>query len=107
VHDKRRSTVDLVQGQEWSAVMKDLVSAHYKRDRVRNCEETTWHICPLGMKAWPETGNQNVQTHLDANEKACQRIGIHLFVIPAGMAAVYHSLHRYVIGVMKAACRRM
>jgi hypothetical protein len=61
--------VDSIQEQEWITLMKILVSTSSQRERVLNCDETTWRLYPTGMKTWTETGTQNVQTHIDGNEK--------------------------------------
>jgi hypothetical protein len=50
VHHKRRPTVDPIQEQEWITLMKDLISPASQRERILNCEETTWRTSPTAMK---------------------------------------------------------
>jgi hypothetical protein len=68
-HYKRHQTVDPTQEQEWITLMKDLAFPSSQRERVLNCDETTWSVYRTGVKTRAETGTQNVQTDIEGNEK--------------------------------------
>jgi hypothetical protein len=74
VHYKRRPTADRIQEQGWITLMKDLVSASSQREGIPNCDETTWPVYPTVMKTGAKTGSQNVQPHIEGNEKDCRLI---------------------------------
>ena len=62
-HPKRRSDSNEEQNIEWENDIGELLNT-FPRDRILNCDETSWQIFPNSLKTWAETGSQNIQIQL-------------------------------------------
>lgn len=69
-HPKRRSDSDEHRNIEWERDIADLLIT-FPRDRILNCDETSWQVLPNTMKTWAETGFENVQIRVNGNKKEC------------------------------------
>lgn len=67
-HPKRRSDANEERNQQWETSIHDLLTS-FPRDRILNCDETSWQIFPNRLKTWAEKGSQNVQIHVNGNVK--------------------------------------
>ena len=67
-HPKRRSNENQDQNIQWENNIENLLST-FPRDRILNCDETSWQIFPNSIKTWAETGSQNVQIRVNGNPK--------------------------------------
>jgi len=67
-HPKRRSDADAKRNQEWETSIQNLFS-EFPRDRILNCDETSWQVFPNRIKTWAKTGSQNVQIRVNGNVK--------------------------------------
>ena len=68
LHPKRRSDSNEEQNIEWENYIGELLNT-FPRDRILNCDETSWQISPNSLKTWAETGSQNIQIHVNGNPK--------------------------------------
>ena len=69
-HPKRRSDSNEEQNIEWEKDIGELLNTGtFPRDRILNCDETSWQIFPNSLKTWAETGSQNIQIHVNGNPK--------------------------------------
>ncbi len=67
-HPKRRSDNDPQRDIEWEKSIKNLLN-DFPRDRILNCDETSWQVFPNSLKTWAEKGSQNVQIQINGNVK--------------------------------------
>jgi hypothetical protein len=69
-HYKRRSAVTEQSKREWIGHMVKLLDdPSIPNDRIVNCDETAWLLCPRGILTWHNTGETDVQVHIQGSEK--------------------------------------
>lgn len=69
-HYKRRPVFTEKQEQHWNEEIKHIFET-VPRDRILNCDETSWRIYPNGILTWAEKGSNSVQTQIQGDEKEC------------------------------------
>lgn len=67
-HAKRRSDIDEDRNIEWENNICELLN-DFPRDKILNCDETSWRVYPKSIKTWAEKGAQNIQFHINGDEK--------------------------------------
>ena len=67
-HPERRSVSNGEQNIDWENDIGELLNT-FPRDRILNCDETSWQIFPNFLKTWAETGSQNIQIRVNGNPK--------------------------------------
>ena len=67
-HPKRRTSANEEQNIEWEGDIGELLNT-FPRDRILNCDETSWQVFPNSLKTWAETGSQNIQIQVNGNTK--------------------------------------
>lgn len=67
-HPKRRSDSNEEFIIHWENDISELLNT-FPRDRILNCDETSWQILPNSIKTWAETGSQNVRLTIRGNTK--------------------------------------
>lgn len=65
-HPKRRSDADIKRNIEWEKDIGHHLSIS-PRDRILNCDETSWQFFPNSVETCVEKGSQNVQIHVNGN----------------------------------------
>ena len=67
-HPERRSVSNEEENIDWENDIGELLNT-FPRDRILNCDETSWQIFPNFLKTWAETGSQNIQIRVSGNPK--------------------------------------
>ena len=67
-HPERRANENQDQNTQWENTIENLLNT-FPRDKILNCDETSWQIFPNSIKTWAETGSQNIQIRVNGNPK--------------------------------------
>jgi hypothetical protein len=69
-HFKRRPSASTEEIEAWIAWLSELLQ-RYDNNLIINCDETSWRLFPDNILTWWQTGEDEVSTFIQGDEKDC------------------------------------